>query len=279
MCVYVCVCVQIASSTLTNAQMCNLCSLHVGYTTTVQNVTLMRTSTTESRDIASFIATKLNRASGSLEVLLPVRGVSAIDGTGLPFDDACAREALFDELESAFVCSDNKQLRKVDAHINEKAFANECVETFMRLWRESGRTLPTRSTTTSVDHPRDVLSPSSRSPSQRNTTGLIVSPTSPDDGQGPRDAALASLRAVVDSGKPIVGAGAGTGISAKFEEKGGADLIVVYNSGKFRMAGYGSLAGLLPFKDGTIRSSFAPPHHHPFFDTRVTIYLARFCFQ
>ena len=85
-----------------------------------------------------------------------------------------------------------------------------------------------------------------------------MSPTSPDDGQGPRDAALASLRAVVDSGKPIVGAGAGTGISAKFEEKGGADLIVVYNSGKFRMAGYGSLAGLLPFKDGTIRSSFAP---------------------
>jgi len=48
---------------------------------------------------------------------------------------------------------------------------------------------------------------------------------------------------------PIVGAGAGTGISAKFEEAGGADLIIVYNSGRFRMGGHGSLAGLLPFKD------------------------------
>jgi len=57
------------------------------------------------------------------------------------------------------------------------------------------------------------------------------------------------LRAQLASGKPIVGAGAGTGISAKFEEAGGADLIIIYNSGKFRMAGHGSLSGMLPFKD------------------------------
>ena len=50
-------------------------------------------------------------------------------------------------------------------------------------------------------------------------------------------------------GKPIIGGGAGTGISAKFEEAGGIDLIVIYNSGRFRMAGHGSLAGLLPFGD------------------------------
>ncbi|MDP2438393.1 MAG: phosphoenolpyruvate hydrolase family protein [archaeon] len=49
--------------------------------------------------------------------------------------------------------------------------------------------------------------------------------------------------------QPIVGAGAGTGISAKFEERGGADLIIIYNSGLFRMAGCGSLAGLLAFSD------------------------------
>lgn len=48
---------------------------------------------------------------------------------------------------------------------------------------------------------------------------------------------------------PIIGAGAGTGISAKFEEAGGVDLIVLYNSGRFRMAGRGSLAGLLPYAD------------------------------
>jgi len=65
----------------------------------------------------------------------------------------------------------------------------------------------------------------------------------------PREIVLQDLRAVVASGKPIIGAGAGTGISAKFEEEGGADLIIVYNSGRFRMGGHGSLAGLLPFKD------------------------------
>ena len=60
---------------------------------------------------------------------------------------------------------------------------------------------------------------------------------------------LARFRAKVASGKPIIGGGAGTGISAKFEEAGGIDLIVIYNSGRFRMAGHGSLAGLMPFGD------------------------------
>lgn len=57
------------------------------------------------------------------------------------------------------------------------------------------------------------------------------------------------LKDQVNKGIPIIGAGAGTGISAKFEEAGGVDLIVLYNSGRFRMAGRGSLAGLLPFAD------------------------------
>jgi predicted TIM-barrel enzyme len=64
-----------------------------------------------------------------------------------------------------------------------------------------------------------------------------------------RDTALARLRARVDAREPILGAGAGTGISAKFAERGGVDLIIIYNSGRFRMAGRGSLAGLLPYGD------------------------------
>lgn len=60
---------------------------------------------------------------------------------------------------------------------------------------------------------------------------------------------LQKLKYHIQEGKPIIGAGAGTGISAKFEEVGGVDLIVLYNSGRFRMAGRGSLAGLLPFAD------------------------------
>ena len=57
------------------------------------------------------------------------------------------------------------------------------------------------------------------------------------------------LREQVSRGIPIVGAGAGTGISAKCEEAGGADLIIIYNSGRFRMAGRGSIAGLMPYGD------------------------------
>ncbi len=64
-----------------------------------------------------------------------------------------------------------------------------------------------------------------------------------------RDEALSRLRERIEKKIPIVGGGAGTGISAKFEEAGGIDLIIIYNSGRFRMAGRGSLAGLMPYGD------------------------------
>ena len=60
---------------------------------------------------------------------------------------------------------------------------------------------------------------------------------------------VARLRQHIEANIPIIGAGAGTGISAKFEEAGGVDLIVIYNSGRFRMAGRGSLAGVMPYGD------------------------------
>ena len=58
---------------------------------------------------------------------------------------------------------------------------------------------------------------------------------------------LTKFRGMVDRREPIVGGGAGTGLSAKWEEAGGIDLIVIYNSGRYRMAGRGSLAGLLAY--------------------------------
>ncbi len=64
-----------------------------------------------------------------------------------------------------------------------------------------------------------------------------------------RQQALDRLRTRISEGVPIVGGGAGTGISAKFEEAGGIDLIVIYNSGRYRMAGRGSLAGMMPYGD------------------------------
>jgi predicted TIM-barrel enzyme len=64
-----------------------------------------------------------------------------------------------------------------------------------------------------------------------------------------RKQVLERLRQQIEKRMPIVGAGAGTGISAKCEEAGGVDLIVIYNSGRFRMAGRGSLAGCMPYGD------------------------------
>jgi len=64
-----------------------------------------------------------------------------------------------------------------------------------------------------------------------------------------RSALMEKFRAMAARGEPIVGGGAGTGLSAKFEESGGVDLIVIYNSGRYRMAGRGSLAGLLAYGD------------------------------
>ncbi|NKE35362.1 phosphoenolpyruvate hydrolase family protein [Natronococcus sp. JC468] len=64
-----------------------------------------------------------------------------------------------------------------------------------------------------------------------------------------REEVLDRLTETVSSGEPIVGAGAGTGMSAKFAERGGVDLLIIYNSGRYRMNGRGSLAGLLPYGD------------------------------
>ena len=64
-----------------------------------------------------------------------------------------------------------------------------------------------------------------------------------------RQQILKKLRKLVSAHRPIIGGGAGTGITAKFEEAGGVDLIVIYNSGRYRMAGRGSLAGMMPYGD------------------------------
>lgn len=81
---------------------------------------------------------------------------------------------------------------------------------------------------------------SSQQPGHR--TRAMSRPTSRED-------VLSHLRAVTARGEAIVGAGAGTGLSAKCIENGGGHLIIIYNSGRFRMAGRGSLAGLMPYGD------------------------------
>ncbi len=65
----------------------------------------------------------------------------------------------------------------------------------------------------------------------------------------PRAEALRRLQVQMAAGRPLIGAGAGTGISAKFAERGGVDLIIIYNSGRYRMAGRGSASGMMPYGD------------------------------
>ncbi len=67
-----------------------------------------------------------------------------------------------------------------------------------------------------------------------------------------RTSIMERFRKKVATGLPIIGGGAGTGISAKCEEAGGIDLIIIYNSGRFRMAGRGSLAGLMPYGNANV---------------------------
>lgn len=64
-----------------------------------------------------------------------------------------------------------------------------------------------------------------------------------------RTTALTRLRKIIADGVAVIGAGAGTGLSAKCAEEGGADLIIIYNSGRYRMAGRGSLSGMMPYGD------------------------------
>lgn len=67
--------------------------------------------------------------------------------------------------------------------------------------------------------------------------------------KSPRQIALSRLRSTIAEGRAIIGGGAGVGLSAKSQEAGGIDLIILYNSGRYRMAGLGSLAGLMQYGD------------------------------
>src|SRR5262249_39752676 len=147
---------------------------------------------------------------------LPEGGVSALDAQGQPFRDAEADEALFRALERTVRQTTNRQLIRVRENINDPEIASTIVNAFRALLgRGAGRRRVKRRPMARVE----------------------------------RSAVLKKFRGMAARGEPIVGGGAGTGLSAKCEEAGGVDLIVIYNSGRYRMAGRGSLAGLMPYGD------------------------------
>ncbi len=101
------------------------------------NVTLMRTTADENARIGATIASKLSEARGPVSVLLPARGVSAIDKAGQPFDDPRARRALHDAIRAGLRDIDVTEL---DLHINDAAFADAAANTLISLIQRGGRT-------------------------------------------------------------------------------------------------------------------------------------------
>ncbi len=97
------------------------------------NVTLMRTTTEENAQIGAGIARKLSTAKGPVAVLLPKRGVSAIDKQGQPFDDPAARQALHDAIRSGV---DGADVEELDLHINDPEFADAAAAKLIEMMKE-----------------------------------------------------------------------------------------------------------------------------------------------
>lgn len=103
------------------------------------NVTLMRTTPAECREIGAWIAERLNRCDGPVRFLLPEGGVSALDAPGQPFHDPDADAALFAAVEAAFEATDDRRLDRLPHHINDPAFAAALVARFREIAPESAR--------------------------------------------------------------------------------------------------------------------------------------------
>ena len=105
-------------------------------------VTLMRTTTDENRRCARWIAGKLNRARSPFCLLIPEKGISALDASGGPFFDPLADAALFEEIERAIVPSPLRCIIRLPCHINDPSFAEALVEQFLSLRPEWRGTAP-----------------------------------------------------------------------------------------------------------------------------------------
>ncbi|WP_420415345.1 ABC transporter permease [Roseibium sp.] len=103
-------------------------------------VTLMRTTVEENRKMGRWIAERLNQMTGPVRFLLPLKGVSALDAAGQPFDDASARQALFDAIRGTFVSASNRKLIEIDNNINDPEFKRAAVAAFAEI--AEGRTAP-----------------------------------------------------------------------------------------------------------------------------------------
>ncbi|KAK8970294.1 hypothetical protein KSP40_PGU004191 [Platanthera guangdongensis] len=221
-----------------------------------EQVSLVRTTIDENRKFAKFIADKLNQCPSKVCVCLPEKGVSALDAPGEPFYGPEERFALFDELARLIDQNNCRQVKKFPYHINDLQFADALVDSFLEMDVKFSHAtvVPQQPEVLKLKHAAFavlITKIDGISPPPRDFNGGRPQASAVAGRQTLRrtNSILEEMKRQINQGVPIIGAGAGTGISAKFEEAGGVDLIVLYNSGRFRMAARGSLAGLLPFAD------------------------------
>ncbi|KAL9229556.1 hypothetical protein vseg_005010 [Gypsophila vaccaria] len=217
-----------------------------------EQVSLMRTTADENKKFAEFIAHKLNNASTGFAVCLPQKGVSALDAPGNTFYDPEATGTLLSDLQRLIKANEDRKVEVYPYNINDPEFANALVDSFLEVSNKHAPDLSSKnhSADEHIQEPRgDPKSEQNASSYSSLQYNLSNFPDANKETLQRTWTILQKLNDQVTKGIPIIGAGAGTGISAKFEEAGGVDLIVIYNSGRFRMAGRGSLAGLLPFAD------------------------------
>jgi uncharacterized protein (UPF0261 family)/predicted TIM-barrel enzyme len=207
-----------------------------------EQVSLMRTTVEENKKFARFIADKVNKSSSKIRICLPDKGISALDAPGKPFFDHDATHALIDELKNLIVTNEDRHVKVMPYHINDLKFANALVDSFLEISKTSEAA---RGSQSNSEPKKDIKMAALETVSY----SLSDFPDAKPETLERTNRITQRLKDQIRVGKCIIGAGAGTGISAKFEEAGGVDLIVLYNSGRFRMAGRGSLAGLLPFAD------------------------------
>uniref|UniRef100_A0A7N0V4M8 Tm-1 protein n=1 Tax=Kalanchoe fedtschenkoi TaxID=63787 RepID=A0A7N0V4M8_KALFE len=216
-----------------------------------EQVSLMRTTGEENLKFARFIAEKVMKSSSSSKICicLPEKGVSALDAPGKPFYDPSVSSALISELQRLVQADEHRKVKVYPYHINDIEFANALVDSFLEISSKSPEDVGHEDSARNEDPAKNF--PIEESSSVKNTIcyNLNSFPDAKTETLARTQTILRQLKEQISRGTPIIGAGAGTGISAKFEEVGGVDLIVLYNSGRFRMAGRGSLAGLLPFAD------------------------------
>ncbi|KAK4791192.1 hypothetical protein SAY86_031605 [Trapa natans] len=216
-----------------------------------KQVSLMRTTIDENKKFAEFIANKLNKSSSKVCICLPENGVSALDAPGKTFYDPEATATLIRELKKLIKINDYRKIKVLPYHINDSEFANSIVDSFLEIFKKDIKGITPQEDRSGSNH--DIIESSVTCTVSSSNWSSFYSPNDfpdarPETLNRTREI-LQQLQEQIKRKMPIIGAGAGTGISAKFEEAGGVDLIVLYNSGRFRMAGRGSLAGLLPYAD------------------------------